>query len=390
MSQNDQQEPQGQQKLIRPTLEKEAVDKMKIRRKERSLVRKIVFAIVTIGILLGLIVGFAGYKYITDALQPLEPESTEVIEVEIPIGTSTNGITQLLEEGNVIKNATIFNYYIKTQNVSDFQAGFYELSPSMSLDDIIASLQAGGSPVPQSSDHKIIVREGNTIEEIAAEVEEKSDFTAEEFLAKVNDPDFLANATARYPDILTEVSQRTDTRYRLEGYLYPATYDYLNGSGLDEVIMQMLQKTDDVIRPYAEQIASSGYTLHEILTIASLVEKEGVTPEDRANIAGVFFNRLEIDMPIQSDISILYALNEHKELVTFKDLEIDSPYNLYKNTGMGPGPFNSPSEGSIQATLSPADTEYLYFVADTETGIVYFSETYEEHLQLQNQYVDSE
>ena len=176
----------------------------------------------------------------------------------------------------------------------------------------------------------------------------------------------------------------------MEGYLYPATYDYLNGSGLDEVIMQMLQKTDDVIRPYAEQIASSGYTLHEILTIASLVEKEGVTPEDRANIAGVFFNRLEIDMPIQSDISILYALNEHKELVTFKDLEIDSPYNLYKNTGMGPGPFNSPSEGSIQATLSPADTEYLYFVADTETGIVYFSETYEEHLQLQNQYVDSE
>lgn len=134
----------------------------------------------------------------------------------------------------------------------------------------------------------------------------------------MNEPEFLTNAAAQYPDILTEASQRTDTRYRLEGYLYPATYDYMTVNSLDEVVLQMLQKTNEVLTPYAERIASSGHTLHEILTIASLVEKEGVTPEDRANIAGVFFNRLEIDMPIQSDISILYALNEHKELVTFE------------------------------------------------------------------------
>lgn len=387
MSQNEQQEPQKQQKLVRPKLEKEAIEKMKVRKKEMSLVRKIVWIIVSVGTILALVVGFAGYKYVTEALQPLEPDSTEIVEVEIPIGTSTKGITQILEDEKIIKNATIFNYYIKTQNVSDFQAGFYELSPSMKLDDIIAKLQEGGSSVP---DQKILIKEGDTAEEIATEIEAKTDFTAAQFLELLNNPEFLASATAQFPDLLTEATQRTDTRYKLEGYLFPATYDYLLGSTLEEIVMQMLQKANDVIVPYKDQITAKGYTIHQILTIASLVEKEGVTPEDRAKIASVFFNRLAIDMPIQSDISILYALNEHKELVTFEDLEIDSPYNLYKNTGMGPGPFDSPSEGAIQATLNPAATNYLYFVADTKTGIVYFAETYEQHLEYQSQYVDSE
>ncbi|CZQ95179.1 Hypothetical protein Tpal_1852 [Trichococcus palustris] len=386
MSQNEQQEPQKQQKLIRPKLEKEAAEKMTVRKKEISLVRKIVWAIVSVGIVLALVVGFAGYKYVTEALQPLEPDSTEIIEVEIPIGTSTKGITQILEDKKIIKNATIFNYYIKTQNVSDFQAGFYELSPSMKLNDIIAKLQEGGSSVP---DQKILIKEGDTAEEIATEIEAKTDFTAAEFLALLNNPEFLASVTAKFPDLLTEATQRTDTRYKLEGYLFPATYDYLMGSTLEGLVTQMLQKANDVIVPYKDQIAAKGYTIHQILTIASLVEKEGVTPEDRAKIASVFFNRLAIDMPIQSDISILYALNVHKELVTFADLEIDSPYNLYKNTGMGPGPFDSPSEGAIKATLNPATTNYLYFVADTKTGIVYFAETYEQHLENQSQYVDS-
>jgi UPF0755 protein len=386
LSQNEQQEPQKQQKLIRPKLEKEAAEKMTVRKKEISLVRKIVWAIVSVGIVLALVVGFAGYKYVTEALQPLEPDSTEIIEVEIPIGTSTKGITQILEDKKIIKNATIFNYYIKTQNVSDFQAGFYELSPSMKLNDIIAKLQEGGSSVP---DQKILIKEGDTAEEIATEIEAKTDFTAAEFLALLNNPEFLASVTAKFPDLLTEATQRTDTRYKLEGYLFPATYDYLMGSTLEGLVTQMLQKANDVIVPYKDQIAAKGYTIHQILTIASLVEKEGVTPEDRAKIASVFFNRLAIDMPIQSDISILYALNVHKELVTFADLEIDSPYNLYKNTGMGPGPFDSPSEGAIKATLNPATTNYLYFVADTKTGIVYFAETYEQHLENQSQYVDS-
>lgn len=390
MSQNEQQENQKQQKLVRPKLEKEAIEKMKVRKKEISLVRKIVVTIVSIGLVLAVVVGFAGYKYITEALQPLEADSTEIIEVEIPIGTSTKGITQILEDEQIIKNATIFNYYIKTQNASDFQAGFYELSPAMALDEIIATLQVGGSTAPVSSDNKILIKEGDTAEDIATEIEAKTDFTANDFLTLLNNPEFLTAMSSQFPDLLTDAVNSTDTRYKLEGYLFPATYDYFMNSTLEQTVTQMLQKANDVIFPYKDQIVAKGYTVHQILTIASLVEKEGVTPEDRTNIASVFFNRLEIDMPIQSDISILYALNEHKELVTYEDLEIDSPYNLYKNAGMGPGPFNNPSEGALQATLNPTDTNYLYFVADTKTGIVYFSETYDEHLQLQSQYVDGE
>ena len=106
-------------------------------------------------------------------------------------------------------------------------------------------------------------------------------------------------------------------------------------------------------------------------------------------IAQVFFNRLAIEMPLQSDISILYALGVHKELVTYEDLEVDSPYNLYKNTGFGPGPFNNPGTSAIEAVLNPLDNSYYYFVADLKTGKVYFSETLEEHNVLVEQYVNN-
>ena len=115
--------------------------------------------------------------------------------------------------------------------------------------------------------------------------------------------------------------------------------------------------------------------------MASLVEREGVTEKDRKKIAGVFFNRIDIDMPIQSDISVMYALNTHKTKLSNKDVRVDSPYNLYKNAGYGPGPFNTPSVQAIEATLNPSDRDenYLYFVANLKTGKVYYSHTLQEH-----------
>lgn len=130
-------------------------------------------------------------------------------------------------------------------------------------------------------------------------------------------------------------------------------------------------------------------TVQEVLTLASLVEKEGSKEDDRKNIAQVFFNRLAVDMPLQSDISILYALGEHKELVTYEDTQVDSPYNLYVNTGYGPGPFNNPSEQSIKAVLEPTPNNYYYFVADINTQEVYFAETYDEHMRLVEKYVNN-
>lgn len=146
----------------------------------------------------------------------------------------------------------------------------------------------------------------------------------------------------------------------------------------------MVAKTNEMLSPYYSKISERHYTVQQVLTLASLVEREGVTADDRYKIAGVFENRLEKNMKIQSDISVLYALGKHKQNVTYKDLEVDSPYNLYQNEGMGPGPFNNPSIASVKAVLDPVDKDkgYLYFIANMKTGKVYFSKTYEEHQAL--------
>src|SRR5699024_8200800 len=172
----------------------------------------------------------------------------------------------------------------------------------------------------------------------------------------------------------------------LEGYLFPATYDANQNVPLKELVTQMVAKSDEIMSNYYEDIDKSDLNVHEVLTLASLVEKEGVTDEDRKMIAQVFFNRIDADMPLQSDISVLYALGEHKEKVYNKDLQVDSPYNLYQNTGYGPGPFNNPSQEAIEAVLNPTDNNYLYFVADVSTGEVYYANTFDEHNELVEKY----
>lgn len=370
------------------TPQTEFEEKWVMRKKENSLIKKIVFSIIFVGILLILIVGIVGYNYITTALKPLDSNNQTTVEVEIPMGSSTKRIAEILEEETIIKDATVFNYYMKTKNASDFQAGFYEFSPSMELDQVIATLEAGGTSAPLSEDNKILVKEGAMVAEIAQEFSEKTDYTEQEFLSVIADVTFIDKLAADFPELITEDLKQEDLYYyRLEGYLFPATYDILSDYTVEDLIYEMVRKTNEVIKPYLTEIKESGMTVHQVLTLASLVEKEGVSYEDRQMIADVFLNRLETDMAIQSDISILYALGEHKEFVTYADTEVDSPYNLYVNKGLGPGPFNNPGEDAIKAVLDPIETDYYYFLADLETGEVYFAETYEEHLELSDKYI---
>lgn len=364
------------------------MDKRDIRKKENSLVKKIVFSIIFIGVVLLFIVVFVGYNYVMDSLQPLDSANRERIEVEIPVGTSTKGIGEILEEEAIVKDSTVFNYFLKTKNVAEFQAGFYELSPSMELEEIIDVLEKGGNNTPISDDYKILVKEGATLEEIAEEFSRKSNYSKKDFIKVATNEAFIEQLSSTYPKLLTEAIKNEDIKYKLEGYLFPATYDYLSHYTIEEVITTMVGKTDEIMSSYYHTIAEKDLTVHSLLTIASLVEKEGVNLEDRKKIAGVFFNRLKDDMPLQSDISILYALNKHLEYVTIKNTEVDSPYNLYAHKGLGPGPFDNPGEEAIQATLNPEETEYYYFLADLTKGDVYFSKTFEEHLELQNKYIE--
>ncbi|SEK69638.1 UPF0755 protein [Carnobacterium iners] len=364
----------------------ESNSKLVERQKEKKMVKKIVWSIVSILFTLLIIFGIVSYQYVTSSLQPLDTTSKKEIQIEVPSGSSSADISRILEKNKVIKSASVFRFYIKLNNKIDFKAGYYLFSPSMTLEKIIQSLQSGGSPVAFDGT-KILIQEGLTIDQVAESVAKSTKYKASDFIEKLKDPKLLMQLKETYPKLLTSALESKEAKYTLEGYLFPATYDFSEDMSLETVIKNMVKKTDDVMQNYYSIIEDKKMTVQQVLTLASLIEREGNSFEDRTKIASVFFNRLDVEMPLQSDISVLYAMNKHKEIVTYKDLETNSPYNLYQNKGYGPGPFNNPSEDAIKATLNPADTNYIYFLADTSTGKVYFSRTYAEHQELVDEYI---
>ncbi|MEX2803516.1 endolytic transglycosylase MltG [Streptococcus sp. H31] len=364
----------------------------------KRIARVLILAIV---LLLAAFIFFA-YRYVADGIAPVDKKSTEYVTVEIPEGSGNKYIGQILENAGLIKNATIFNYYTKFKNYSNFQSGYYNLQKSMDLDEISQILQESGTAEPQEPAlGKILVTEGYTIEQIATAVtkntagEKKSTpFKKDDFLALVKDEKFISRMTEKYPELLANLPSADKAVYQLEGYLFPATYNYYDETTLEELVEEMIATTNAYMSDYYSAIEAKGMTVNEVLTLASLVEKEGATDEDRRNIASVFYNRLEADMALQSNIAVQYALGTLGEKTSLKDdatidTKVDSPYNDYTNTGLMPGPVDSPSLSAIEATVNPADTKYLYFVADVTTGEVYFAENFEEHEANVEKYINS-
>ena len=224
---------------------------------------------------------------------------------------------------------------------------------------------------------------------------DKTPFTSEEFLATVTNQEFIDRMVATYPNLFASLpAADSGVIYRLEGYLFPAVYDYYDDATIEDLVEQMISTTDARLQPYYEAIANKNLTVNEVLTLASLVEKEGSTDEDRRNIASVFFNRLNAEMPLQSNIAILYAQGKLGEETTLAedtniDTSIESPYNIYWRAGLMPGPVDSPSLSAIEAVLNANATDYYYFVADVTTGTVYFANTIEEHDQNVATYVNA-
>nr|WP_242704376.1 endolytic transglycosylase MltG [Enterococcus sp. 665A] len=360
------------------------------RRKEDRVVRKIVYVLTVAILIIAGILAISGYNYVSAGLKPLDTNDKKLVQVEVPSGSSNRQIGEILEKDDIIRDGLVFNFYTKFKNLTNFQAGYYQFSPNMTLDQIGKELQQGGSDVPLDDASKLTIPEGYDIDQIGTLVAKKTDFTKEDFLNLMNDETFFNQLKEQYPDLLTDAGNAEGVKYRLEGYLFPATYNVLKTNNLQELVTQMVDATSQVMAPYYSKIKEKGMTVQEVMTLASLVEKEGITTEDRKQIAQVFFNRIDEGMPLQSDISILYALGEHKELVTYKDTEIDSPYNLYVNTGYGPGPFDSPSQDAILAVLEPTANDYYYFVADISTGKVYYAKTYDEHMELVEKYVNKD
>lgn len=351
----------------------------------RSLGRKIIISVIAILIVLAVSISFLGYRYFQEALKPLNPQNTRVTQVHIPLGASNKQIGSILQNKKIVKSGMVFDYYVKSNNMNDFRAGYYQLKPSMSLKMIAKQLQKGGSDQPiQSTKGKVLVREGANIDQIAEQVALTTDFSKQNFLSVMKDQQFMKQLEKSFPQLLTSAMHAKHVRYRLEGYLYPATYEVKKNTSLKSLVIQMVAKANQVLAPHYRQIKKTKMSMQEFMTLASLIEREGVNQTDRRKMAGVLLNRIKIDMPLQSDVAVLYAIHRNSKQLTNKDLQNSSPYNLYKYAGFGPGPFDSPSISSIQAILHPLDRSknYLYFVANTKTKKVYYSKTYEEH-QLQ-------
>ncbi|HEM5046447.1 TPA: endolytic transglycosylase MltG [Streptococcus suis] len=375
------------------------------RKKQDKAAKRIVSVIMSIIVVAVLVTGLTGYMWVKSSLEPVNAKATEAIQVEIPEGSSTLEIGKILVDNKLIKNATIFNYYSKIKSYNNFQSGFYNLKQNMSVDDIAKALQESGTPTAQKeAAGKILIVEGYTLTQIAQAItdntktEDKNDktpFTTEQFMATVTNQDFINRMVATYPKLFASLpAADSGVIYQLEGYLFPAVYEYSDETTIEELVEQMIAAMDNRLQPYYETIAAKNLTVNEVLTLASLVEKEGSTDEDRRNIASVFFNRLNAAMPLQSNIAILYAQGKLGQETTLAedaaiDTSIESPYNIYWTPGLMPGPVDSPSLSAIEAVINANTTDYLYFVADVTTGNVYFTNNIDEHNQHVAKYVNA-
>ena len=395
-----------------PVEEKKAVEEMSAtpRRSRRETVKstkkkksgfKAFF--ISLLIFLGLISAGAyfGYQYVQSSLQPVDASSKQYVTVQIPEGVNVQTIGSTLEKSGLIKHGVIFAFYAKYKNYSDLKSGYYNLQKSMSTEDIIHELQKGGTAEAQEPAlANLTIPEGYTIDQMAQAVGQlqgdfKEPLTADAFLAKVQDENFISQEVAKYPSLLESLpTKESGARYRLEGFLFPATYSIKESTTIESLIDEMLAAMDKTLAPHYSTIKSKNLTVNELLTIASLVEKEGAKTDDRKLIAGVFYNRLNLGMPLQSNIAILYAEGKLGQKISLADdTEIDttinSPYNVYTNQGLMPGPVDSPSADAIESSINQTKSDNLFFVADVTDGKVYFATNKADHDQNVAQHINN-
>lgn len=334
--------------------------------------------VIGVGLTLLILAALMAGVFVHSALQPTDVNAKAPIVVTVKSGETTDEIGAVLQQKGLIKSATVFKFYVKFHNVPSYEAGQYSFTKANTMQEMLDTLRGGSST---SGIGTVLVKEGEGAEDVAAAAAKlrKKDpkLSRANFMAALKDEAFFKRLQQAYPQLLGSAAKAKGVRYRLEGYLFPATYTVTENQSAEALIAQMVAKTNAVMTPYMATIQKQKLSVQEVLTLASLVEREGVTDTDRGKIAGVFFNRLDAGMPLQTDVAVMYALNTHKTHLSNKDTSVDSPYNLYRNKGYGPGPVNSPSESAIKAVLAPLQrsADYLYFVANLKTGEIRYART---------------
>ncbi len=339
--------------------------------KSDKKIRTIVIAIAAAVILL-----LAGLAVYGSGLGPVDKSDDEPITVTIPQGSGAMNIIDILDETGLVKNKTMAKIHMKLGGYDSLQANTYIFSKDMGLKEILKAIDTGDFNYLSKNQFTLV--EGSTVPQYAAAIAEKFSYSAEDILAVWNDREYLSTLIDDYWFLTDEILQE-GIMYPLEGYLYPETYIITDEDAtIQEITQVILAMTDEKLCQRKEAIEDSGRTVHQFLTLTSVVENESLFQEDRPVIAGVFINRLEQGMPLQSDITVLYALQEKRVDVTYEDLEVDSRYNTYKYSGLPIGPVCSPSAPAMDDVLDYEKSDYLFFFAK-EDGTVIFSKTLEEH-----------
>ena len=344
--------------ILRPFVEERGID--------MDLKKKIIVAVICIAVVIAAGVLF----YIGGLGKALNSENTQTVNVTIPSGSGTIQIGQQLEENSIISSADKFKLWSRIKGYdSQYKAGTYALSPSMDF-QTIADIIVGG----KVNTVNFTVPEGYTIYQTARVIADSGLGDYDTLVSLIEaadfDYDFLDGAQ--------------NNKNKLEGYLFPNTYTIDEGMSEEQIIKVMLDEfekqplkaiTDKKLS--SQHNASSGRSINEIITIASIIERECKVDEERKLVASVIYNRLEKGMPLQMCSTVQYVLGKQKEVLTYADTRIESPYNTYTNAGLPPGPICSPGLAAVQAALHPADTDYLYFVLSEKLdGTSNFSSDY--------------
>jgi len=334
------------------------------------------------GLLIGVIVivaviaiGVGGFSVIMGAAdKALDPESTATMTVEIPSGSSTTKIGTILADQGIIDSADSFKLQSKMKGMDGkYKAGEYTLSPAMTMTEIMDILVSGNVNTV-----RFTIPEGLRVDEVADKLEAEGLINRDLFMKEIESGEysykFLKDAPAG--------------KLRLEGYLYPNTYDVFTTASEHDIIDRLLRQLDTVFTDDMYQRTEElGMDINEVMTIASLIERETMVDSEKAKVASVIYNRLEIGMKLQIDATVQYAMGESKQFLTYKDLEIESPYNTYQIDGLPPGPICSPGEASIKAALYPEDTDYIYYVLSAaKDGTHKFAKTGAEFQKYKQEY----
>ena len=350
--------------------------------KKKLNVKRLVIAIIMLIVILALFM----VSLFFFMLSPISKSKSD-IEYTVDSGMTPYEVFKDLENKNIIRSELFTKIYAKLSGKNlEFEAGTYKINDTMSSIEIIDVLN--GASYNNTEEVSLTFKEGFEIADFIEIVSTNTNITEEEIESKLNDKEYTKSLIEKYWFITEDVLDE-DIYYSLEGYLFPNTYFVDPHGTVEDIISKMLSETERVLNKYKEDIEKSEYTVHELLTMASIIEKEAILNEDRPLVASVFYNRLDANMKFQSCATLGYAIGEWKLIYSESDKQVDSPYNTYMYAGFPPGPGNNPGEESIKAAIYPAESEYYYFMADVcgESPVTHFAKNYEEHVNNVNKYL---